>query len=746
MGKGVSHESPFRAWSLYFPDKRRLEFFLSSIKSLAYNPLDEFVIIAIRLLSFLRAQPDIAPFDTRLSCINANYQSLLSCLGEGVFQRLLEEVPESLLAVLGMAAFEVYHERQPVGSTILKAPARLIGHSPIQPFRELKAFQVGKFVSIQGNVTRVSAVRPFVCSMAFKCAKCLQITTLTMKNGIYRTPTKCSTSNCTGKHFFPDQKSPETKYLNWQKIKIQEITEFDSIEEEGRIPRIIDAELANDLVDSAVPGEIVKMSGILKALESADKFGQNSNAASLYLDVVSVERMNGAKDGPSYFDISGQQLQEILALSQSKTTMQTLVRSFCPHIYGNELVKFGILLALFGGSRRGIATSGSSSNSWSIRSDPHVLIVGDPGLGKSQLLNFASTVAPRAVYVCANTSTAVGLTATVQDGALEAGALVLADQGVCCIDEFDKIIGDGWRSLLDVMEQQTVNVAKAGVVCALPARTSILAAANPVGGHYNKDRNIVENLKMDAALLSRFDITFVLLDNPNADMDKVLSEHVLGDVNSKGGVYRNNALFLSQAPELIPSSLYQKLDPRREIPNISPSLLRQYTSYARQKITPRMTEEAATVLQNAYLEMRRTRQNDETLPVTTRHLESMIRLSEARAKMDLRTFVTIEDAAEVVELLKYSSIATTESRGAHGNTNKGRKGSGNSKSARVKNYVSELITISSRTGETEFTTEQLQALYNTMKIEQVSFRDLLDALNEHGYLLKRASKYRLLVT
>lgn len=646
---------------------------------------------------------------------------------------------------------------------------RLLDHQPILPFAELKAFQIGKFVTVRGHVVRVSAVRPLVRQLAFRCARCRGLSVVAVRDGVFRGLAKClaAGSRCSSKSVTLERDAPETRYVNWQKIKIQEIANLQSLPDEGRIPRILEAELTNDLVDMIVPGETVRLSGILKTLESASEklFGLAPAPGSLYLDVVAVQRERSSSsttaidaipaDEPSATAtttaaLGGQLIQEIVAVSQNKNTLQTLVKSFCPHIYGNELVKMGLLLGLFGGSRQPTSSAPrGAEGAPCIRSDPHVLIVGDPGLGKSQLLNFAAAVAPRAVYVCANTSTAVGLTATVQDGALEAGALVLADQGACCIDEFDKIVGDSWRSLLDVMEQQTVNVAKAGVVCALPARTSILAAANPVGGHYCRERSVVENLKMDAALLSRFDLIFLLLDRPNPEMDKVLSEHVLGGLKAKG-VYRDCATILLTQTTQAPATLKQKLDPRLSVPLISERLLRAYIAYAKHAIAPRMTEEAAEVLQTHYLELRKARSaasGEETLPITARHLESMIRLAEARAKMELRSFVTLQDAQDVVELCKFCSADVLEARGGVGAEIGGRRGPRpGSKQAGLKRFVTELIRISSRTGEIDFTLQQLQALYDTLGVREIVFRDLLDLLNEHGYILKRSTGFRLLVT
>ncbi|KAJ3276834.1 DNA replication licensing factor mcm8 [Terramyces sp. JEL0728] len=375
---------------------------------------------------------------------------------------------------------------------------------------------------------------------------------------------ECSTSGC-GNY---DVNRVNQTTVDWQKIRIQEKL-ADDVVDSGRVPRQVECELSGDLVDRHVPGDIVTCSGIVKCLET-EKSRNTGQLYYLYIDVMHVKG----------------------------DLFKLLVHSVCPTVFGHEMVKAGILLTLFGARKR--------ENS-SLRSDPHMLIVGDPGLGKSQLLTASVKLAPRGVYVCGNATTTAGLTVTLckdsetGDTALEAGALVLGDQGICCIDEFDKM--KEHHALLEAMEQQSISIAKSGIVCSLPARTSIIAAANPVGGHYNKQKTVSENLKMNSALLSRFDLVFILLDVADENMDSYLSDHIMkihsGSLNTgvRSVVQRQTAS----------SSLLERLRifSNEEIDPIPPSLLRKYISYARTYSKPKLTREAAELLQEFYLQLRK---------------------------------------------------------------------------------------------------------------------------------------------
>jgi DNA helicase MCM8 len=375
-----------------------------------------------------------------------------------------------------------------------------------------------------------------------------------------------------------------------------------------------------------------------------------------------------------------------------------LVRSLCPSIIGHNMVKAGILLGLLGGTPQSSSGLEDVRSGISIRSNIHCLIVGDPGMGKSCLLLATTQVAARSVYVGGNTSTTTGLTVSLSKEAggevgIEAGALVLADQGVCCIDEFDKMTKsnqDGEFSrhatqyiiytfmvvyhaftftfillratvnagLLEAMEQQQISIAKAGVVASLPARCCVIAAANPRQGKYNMNKSVAENLNVPPPLLSRFDLVFILRDEVDTDQDKLVSRNIMNiyrqqktDQMDQGG--HNKQQVLSDQMTM-KARLAWVAETQTPLPS---DLVKDYISYAREYCMPKLTPDAAAVLKDYFMTLRYpgtgVKRND-SIPITTRQLEALIRLAQARAKACLREFVLKEDAEDVVELMRDS--------------------------------------------------------------------------------------------
>lgn len=766
------------AWQIYLPDE-------------AWEASEEARTLVIRLKSYMRHNFFEKYVCERTFSATFALNELAPALSLGELQTRLIERPEFTISCCGISLCEVYYAPSTDISkfrsfSIRKISVHITNAMPLVPLKDLKAHLVGQLVSVQGTIVRASAVRPLASQIAFQCIKCMQHTIVRLKDGVFRYGTKCiaCAANSNQKTLVPDFSHLDTKCQDWQRIKIQES------DTEARVPRMMEAELSGSLIDVALPGEVVTLTAILKTLPSVDSIAPTD--ATMYLDVISVVKFRRCESiSPS----------QVLEVARGKAhILPRLVASFCPRIYGHEMVKLGILLCLFGGtsseplvscsngnqSNSSLAINnsrntsinnslGSPSGSTSIRPDAHILIVGDPGLGKSQLLSFASSVAPRAVAVCANTSSSVGLTASVQDGGLEAGALVLADRGVCCIDELDKIGLDSARALLAVMEQQRVSIAKAGVVCSLPARAAVLAAANPIGGHYERKKSLQANLNMDSALLSRFDLLFVLLDRPDTNMDLMLSSHVLSNLGSTSVAEGHSrplqpsfSTQLSTAQNVVPNSSGQNgitydtpLKIRlsnhvlKTFEPLDPSVLRQYISHARERTNPRLTEEAAEKLQTFYLSLRKAARTPnamgicpDVIPVTTRHLESFVRLAEARAKMELRPFVTANDAQDIIDLVQFctSSIYEKSTRENPSMAHVDRRGK-QSKMGAIKCYVNELIKISAHTSQINFTVENLRQLYTALSVTVVPFQELLDILNQNGYILrKRSDLYQLIVT
>uniref|UniRef100_U3KGL8 DNA helicase MCM8 n=1 Tax=Ficedula albicollis TaxID=59894 RepID=U3KGL8_FICAL len=689
-------------------------------------------------------------------------QKILQCMGLAIHQVLTKDLERHA------AELQVQEGLPLDGEPIINVPlihARVYNYEPLTQLKNVRANCYGKYIALRGTVVRVSNIKPLCTNLAFVCATCGDVQGLPLPDGKYTLPTKCLVPECRGRSFTADRSSPLTTTVDWQSVKVQELMSDDQ-REAGRIPRTIECELVQDLVDSCVPGDMVTITGIVKVSSTEEGASKNKNDKCmflLYIEANSVSNSKGQKlknfDDEtfqrSFMEFSLKDLYAIQEIQAQENLFKLIVNSLCPSIYGHEIVKAGLALALFGGCQKFV----DDKNRIPVRGDPHVLVVGDPGLGKSQMLQAVCNIAPRGVYVCGNTSTSSGLTVTLSrdgtsgDFALEAGALVLGDQGICGIDEFDKM-GNQHQALLEAMEQQSISLAKAGIVCSLPARTSIVAAANPVGGHYNKAKTVSENLKMGSALLSRFDLVFILLDTPNEDHDHLLSEHVMAlragrrAACSSAPVTRASSQEHSvlQATSDRPLLERLKILTGENFDAIPHQLLRKYVGYARQYVHPNLSPEAAQVLQEFYLELRKQNQGADSTPITTRQLESLIRLTEARSRLELREKSTKEDAEDVIEIMKYSMLGTYSDEFGKLDFERSQHGSGMSNRSQAKRFVSALNSIAERTYNNLFDLQQLRHVARELQIRVSDFESFIGSLNDQGYLLKKGSRVYQLQT
>jgi len=486
---------------------------------------------------------------------------------------------------------------------------------------DVRSAHIGKLITITGIVRQKSDVRPQVTTSKFECPNCGNVISVLQLEGSFREPDRCG---CGRKGKF---RLISKSLVDAQAMVLEESPdELQGGDQPKRMNVFLKEDLVSPITDKRTnPGNRVVVVGVLKETPVFVK-GTKSTRFDLLLEANYIEAL---EEDFYQIEISKEEEKAILELSQDQKIYDKLVDSIVPSIHGYRRIKEALLLQLLGGVHKKRKDGAVS------RGDCHVLLVGDPGAGKSAILKRISQIAPKGRYVAGMGSSGVGLTAAVVKDeflggwSLEAGALVLSNNGLVAIDEMDKMSDEDRSAMHEALEQQSISVAKANIQATLSSKTTVLAAANPKFGRFDPHGIIAEQIDMPPTLINRFDLIFPIKDVPDPENDERLAKHILQ---------------LQQTPDLIE-------------PEIPSGLLKKYIAYARQKSSPVLTDSAFNEIKDFYVQMRNRESTDDraarSIPISPRQLEALVRLAEAHAKVRFADKVTKKDARKAIELLTY---------------------------------------------------------------------------------------------
>ncbi len=501
--------------------------------------------------------------------------------------------------------------------------------------RNINSAHINKLIMIDGVINKITDVRPKIDTAAFQCIRCGRVYRMPQDTEMYDKIAEPAVCSCERKEF--KLNIEETTFVDMQKMQTQE--PLDALVR-GEQAKNIDIWLEDDLTNRMYPGDKVQIVGVLRLRPPKGK----SSVYNIYIHAIHVEQIEREFEE---IELTEEEEEQIRELSEDPHIYNKIVGSIAPSIYGHKEIKESLAIQLLGGSKSKILADGVR-----IRPDIHILLIGDPGTAKSQLLYYIYTLAPKGVFVGGKSATGAGLTATAEKDdfgeggwTLKAGALVLASGGQACIDEFDKMGDEDRSSMHEAMEQQRISIAKAGIVTTFRSETAILAAANPKYGRFDPYTLPAEQFNIPPTLLSRFDLIFPIKDVLDEEKDKNMAEHIL--LNQMLAGIRNTGTKGVLSDKEIESAK------ERVTPTIEPDLLRKYIAYARKNVNPVLTKESTDKIKAYYLDLRKLSKSQGSMAITARQLEALVRLAEASAKGRLSDKVEIEDAERSIRLHRF---------------------------------------------------------------------------------------------
>ncbi|CAG8774643.1 11666_t:CDS:10, partial [Dentiscutata erythropus] len=568
----------------------------------------------------------------QLQSLKVDYNHLKN--SKEILAFFLKESPSEMLNIFDESAYdfivEIHRGYKKLGKEVR---VRITDFPVIHNIRELRQTHLNSLIRVSGIITRRTGVFPQLKYVKYNCAKCgglLGPYTQDIQNEIKLN--HCIHCQSKGPFILNTE---QTVYSDYQKITLQESP---GTVPAGRLPRHREVILLGELIDSAKPGEEIEVTGVYR--NNFDVSLNMKNGFPVFATVIEANYISKKKDLFASYQLTEDDKKIIQELAADDRISQKIFKSIAPSIFGHDDIKRAIALSLFGGVPKNI------QDKHRLRGDINILMLGDPGTAKSQFLKYVEKTAHRAVFTTGQGASAVGLTASVRkdpitrEWTLEAGALVLADKGVCLIDEFDKMNDADRTSIHEAMEQQTISISKAGINASLNARCAVIAAANPIRGRYNTSIPFSQNVDLTEPILSRFDVLCVVKDTVDPTTDETLANFVVDSHIRSHPSEQNNVDNLSpQDPNTIPQDL-----------------LRKYIIYAKQ-ITPQLTHLDEAMISELYSNLRKEAQTG-GIPITVRYLESMLRLTEAHARMHLRDQTNSDDLKVAIDIVLQSFFSS----------------------------------------------------------------------------------------